>query len=339
MKFTAASVAAFVACTAAVNAAPAAVGASSNTLLLKREDADRLQSLMDDLDTYKAKRDTIDQALTKREYEIVTQVLSLLNDTGVAPDVIHYLATDPTLQPYVINTIVTVAKSGLLDVNTLLSALNESGLVTNTIQLLISDCGLYVQIFNLAKAAIADLIPKVEGLIESGVLQLLSREDVEELGLVTRMTADSGAELVERDLNDVVVNLLESLSNSGLATSVVKSIITDSSYIPFAVNLIKAVLQNNALDLGSLLSALKLSGLVDSLITKFLNFGTLETIFENAFAAFSGKCAAAASGGSGAASGGSTGGSSGGSAAATIPAGTSKTDCKKRRRRKRSYNY
>ena len=59
--------------------------------------------------------------------------------------------------------------------------------------------------------------------------------------------------------------MLDSLYKSGLATSVVKDILTNSDYIPFATDLIKAMIANNLIDLGNIVDAVKQSGLVTQL--------------------------------------------------------------------------
>ena len=84
--------------------------------------------------------------------------------------------------------------------------------------------------------------------------------------------------------------MLDSLYKSGLATSVVKDILTNSDYIPFATDLIKAMIANNLIDLGNIVDAVKQSGLVTQLFQKLVNFGTVQTVAETAFAAYAGEC-------------------------------------------------
>lgn len=357
MKFTTASITALIALSAAVEASPIASNSGSRSVVvLKREHIDSIQSLVDELNSLqvqKSKRNIIERnlskgELSKREYEIVTQVLSLLNDSGIAPQVIHYFATNATFQPIVIKTIVAVVNSGLLDMNFLFKALNESGLIVQTIQDLISDCSLYATLFNYVGGIVKNLASNVESLISGGITQLISR-DVETRYMDSNEYMES--QLMARDLDSIVVNLLESLSQSGLASSVIKSIITDSSYLPFGIDLVKAVLQNNSLDLGLLLSALKNSGLVESLMDQFLNFGTLQTVITNSFAAFSGKCSgysgssssgsSSSVGSTGSSSSGSSGastGSTGGSSSGTVTSGTGAKCCKKRKKRSNKAN-
>ncbi|CAH2351316.1 putative opaque-phase-specific protein OP4 [[Candida] railenensis] len=358
MKFTTASITALIALSAAVEASPIASNSGSRSVaVLKREHIDSMQALVDELNSLqvqKYKRNIIERNLSKgelstREYEIVTEVLSLLNDSGIAPQVIHYFATNPTFQPIVIKTIVAVVNSGLLDINFLFKVLNESGLIVQTIQDLISDCSLYATLFNYVGGIVKDLASNVESLISGGITQLISR-DVETRYMDSNQYMES--QMMARDLDSIVVNLLESLSQSGLATSVIKSIITDPSYLPFGIDLVKAVLQNNSLDLGSLLTALKNSGLVESLMDQFLNFGTLQTVITNAFAAFSGKCSSysgssssgsgssvGSSSGSSSSSGASTGSSSGSSGSGTVTTGTGgKTCCKRKKKRSNKAN-
>lgn len=281
MRLSSTAITAILAYTTFIEAAPAQFEASSE-LAVREIDHKELIARIEAFSEYKNKRDSITDELDKREYEIVTQVLSALNDTNLAPKIIHYFATNATFEPIVINAIVGLLKSGLLDFDSLLSALVDSGLINKVIDDVISDCTLYEKLFSLAASLIKNLASKVEDLIEEGVEKLTSKREDVALPAVVQFD--------ERDTSDVVINLLQSLGNSGLASSVVKSILTDSSYIPFAVDLIKQVLANNALDIGEVISAVKESGLLGSLFRKIFSLSTLETVVTTAFAAFNGDC-------------------------------------------------
>ncbi|EGV61095.1 hypothetical protein CANTEDRAFT_132135 [Yamadazyma tenuis ATCC 10573] len=300
--------------------------------------SDDLENILLDLQNFKDKREETLSTLSKREYQIVTDVLKALNDTELAPKIIHYLATNSTLQPIVISTIVTVLKSGLLNMTTLFNALDQSGLVTTVVQDLISDCSLYVSLFRTAEGIISDLVSKVQSAINSSKRDLKAVQRQEKrTALKSVLEARSNLD-ARLDLDEVVVNLLQSLANSGLASSVVKSIITDSSYIPFAESLISAVLSSNALDLGELVDAVENTNLASDLLKSILNVNTFDTVVTNAFAAFSGDCSTSSGSGSSGSSAATTSAGSSGSTSTT----TTTDPCKKKRRRRRrraNYNY
>lgn len=308
MKFSTTTYFALLASMAAVQAAPS-VPVTYDSTELSTRDLNRISTLVKELDSHKMKRNELSlEELTKRENQIVTEVLELVKDTNVAPSIIHYFATNSTFQPIVINAFVALLKSGVINYTSLFNALDESNLLGTVIQQLISDCSLYVEIFNLAKEVIGNLVDKVTSAIQGGT----SKRD---LVPVPQFTGE-----VKRDDNEpnqTVVSLLESLGNSGLATQVVKSILTDSSYIPFAKNLIKAVIDNNALPLGDIIDALKESPLLPDLLKQIFSIQTLQTVITNAFAAFAGKCSNASQ-------------SSLPSATTSV---TTPTACKRRRRR------
>lgn len=325
MRLSSSAITAILAYTTFIEAAPAQVEANGAVAVRQINHAE-LISKIEAFSEYKSKRESLTDELDKREYEIVTEVLSALKDTNLAPQIIHYFATNSTFEPIVVNVIVGLLKSGLLNFDSLLSALVDSGLINTVIGQAISDCSLYQSLFSLAASLIKNLASKVETLIEEGVDKFTSKRDDSALPAV--------AQFDERDTSEVVINLLQSLGNSGLAYSVVKSILTDSSYIPFAVDLIKQVLANNALDIGEVLSAVKESGLLGSLFKQIFSLSTLETVVTTAFAAFSGDC------------GNPTGTTTSKGATTTSKAGTTTTinggtstatttPCKKRRRRRR----
>ena len=150
----------------------------------------------------------------------------------------------------------------------------------------------------------------------------------------------------------LLLNLLDSLGESGLASSVVKSIATDPSYLPFAIDLVKEVMASGALSVSQLISAVKGSNLVGNLLEQILTVDTFKTVATNAFAAFFGDCPGAtsvislvdgatstsSSGSSGSDSNSGSGSGSGSSSGSTSGKGTTANPCKKKRRR-RSYNY
>ncbi|KAK7679864.1 hypothetical protein QCA50_017022 [Cerrena zonata] len=329
MKFSNTYLTAILAASIVTEAAPAKVESSNTNELqvAKRITLDELIAKLDALAASKSKRDEASTELEKKEYEIVTEVLSYLNDTNLAPKVIKYLATNKTLEPITISTIIAVIKSGLLNLNTLLDALVQSGLVNRVIEDVISDCSLYAKLFSLAKTIIGDLADKVEEKLSSK-----SKREVDLDSAHAQLVAKRKLDLIEdldiekRDSEEVLVNLLESL--------------------------VGAVLASGSLNLSKLISAVKSSGLIGSLFRQIFSLNTLQTVATNAFAAFEGDCGSTSgsSGSSGSGSGSSSsgsligdllgGGDKGSSGTTTTStagsgSGSGSNPCKKRRRRRR----
>ncbi|CAK7897152.1 hypothetical protein CAAN1_27S00540 [[Candida] anglica] len=327
MKFSHTTIAALLACSTVISAAPAAV--VTNDVLHIQKRSQELTLLMDDLTALKKRGDLNEDEIAKREYVLVTQLLTLLKQTGLTPTILKWIVTNGIFQPIIVDVIVGLLKSGAIDWNALFVALDKSGLAAATIQGLISDCKFYVALFDLAKSFIQDLIPKVNSQITASIStrDLLAvdtmyhtREDSFTDNLEIRATPEDG----------VIINLLESVANSGLATQVVNALFTDPAYRPFISALIQEIIAEKALNLSEILGALIESGLVTSLLKQFLNAKTFDTIITNAFAAFSGTCGQVQSSG-----GGSPTLAISSSAGGTTPTGTP-SNC---RRRRRSYNY
>ena len=303
MKLSTTTALAVLATATAINAAPEQQQQQESQFaskaLTKREEQD-IQELVQHINNYKTRRDAIDEEIMKRDYAIVTDVLAAINQSQLAPKILDYLVSNETFKPIVVNVTIATMKSGIISLQALLDALVSSNLAVNLVNDLISDCSLYVELFNAAKSVINDLASKVKGLISKGVSQLITRDETDIDALAPYVVT-----MEKRlDLDGVVDNLLDSLYKSGLATSVVKDILTNSDYIPFATDLIKAMIANNLIDLGNIVDAVKQSGLVTQLFQKLVNFGTVQTVAETAFAAYAGECQ-----GSGAISGGSGSGS------------------------------
>ncbi|CAK7904071.1 hypothetical protein CAAN3_07S01750 [[Candida] anglica] len=335
MKFTTTSAALALAIATSVAAAPATV----ETGLSKRE-ADQFNLIIADMDHLTAKRDLMAQEdIAKREYAIVTQILQAISNSGLAPKIIDGLVSDPTLGPIVANAIVAILKSGLINLTTLLKALVDSGIINSVIQGLISDCNFYAEIYKIALSYIGDLAKLIGsklGLSKRELLEGSPTLSSEEFGLEKRATASAS---VSASDDGIVANLLDSLKKSGLATSVVKALITDKSFLTWGASLIQKIIQQKALTLTQLLDAIKGSGLVPSLFQQFFNFDTLKTVTVNALAAAFGQCDGASVTSSATVPGTVTPlpTSGGGNTAVptTTPTGTP-SNCKRRRR---SYNY
>ncbi|CAK9438485.1 uncharacterized protein LODBEIA_P27090 [Lodderomyces beijingensis] len=302
-----------------------------------------LQALVDYINNYKSKRDAIDSEILKRDYQIVTDVLTAIDQTQLAPAILDYFVSSPTFKPIIIDVLIAVMKSGIISLQAVLDALVSSNLAVNLINDLISDCSLYVDLFNIAASIISDLAGKVRELINQGITALVTRDEHDE-SLSAFVVAEKRLDF---DVSTVVDNLLDSLYKSGLATSVVKDVLTNPAYLSFAVDLIKAMLANNLIDIPAIIDALTQSGLIGQLFSELLNFNTLATVAETAFAAFAGQC----SGSSSSSSGGSgltwptttttTPSTGGGSITSSQPGAGSVGPCKKRRRvrRRRRSNY
>lgn len=342
MKVSSVSATLALALVAHVNAAPANVAGDSTRTLSKRE-TDNINELIAVLNSYTVKRSMISDPveLQAREYAIVTQILAAINSTDLAPEIIQGLVDNTTLQPYVTDAVIAIIKSGLISLDTLFTALNDSGLATKVIEDLINDCTFYQDIFKLALTEISDLVSKIETKLAGGSVSLKRFDAEEETEWVPR-TLPMGKRY---DANGIVNNLLESLANSGLASSVVRALIVDPQFLLYGASLIKELYDQDLINYSGLLSAIVDSGLVTTLFKEFFNLSTLKTVIFNALAAAFGTC------GGSTISGTPTGLTTQTSTTTSLPSftatGTSlitasvtsgSSNCKKRRKR-RSYNY
>ena len=253
-----------------------------STAISKRE-AQQVELTIARLADLQSKRSelTYDE-LAMRESQIVTDVLTAIKNTNLAPKIIKWLVTDPTLGPLASNLIVQLIKNKVINLGALLKALNDSGLAVQVVKDLINDCSFYADIYKLVWNNIKNL-PQLIGDIISGIGK---REDLPEGGLIVPKR-----DLAPRDASDdLVTSLMESLKDSGLATQVVRQLITDQGFLEWGADLIKQLFEEKALSLSDVLDAVVQSGLVPSLIDGLLNFDTIKTVIVNALAAAFGKC-------------------------------------------------
>lgn len=283
MKINAATATLLLAAVGSVTAAPTSFDESSSGL--SRRDVDVVNNAIANLDEFTRKRLTFsEEELTKREVQIVTDVLTAIKNTQLAPGIILYFINDPVLGPIASNVIVGAVKSGIVSIATLLKSLNDSGLAVSVIKNLISNCQFYAQIYKIALKFISNLANQILGQQKRGYIE----EDsvVYEPSLVTRETVY----LETRDSGAIITSLMESLKNSGLANQVVNALVTNDGFYTWGADLITKLINAKVITLGQLIDALIASNLVPSLIENFLNFDTFKTVIVNALAAAFGKC-------------------------------------------------
>lgn len=314
--------------------------------ILSKKDAALANYVLANIDAYIAERDELILAhkrgiseVVKRDYPIVTEILTDINKTGLAPKIIDGLADDPEIQPIITETVEALIRNGTINLTTLFEALDKSGLAETVIKDLINDCNFYTGIYKVALDFISDLADKILGINGQSSSKNKRAEPTTSFVVEKRASRTKRASTSSDnyDENGVVNQLLESLAKSGLASSVVETLITDPTFIKYGVSLIIDLFKNGDLTVGEVIDALKNSGIVDDLFKEFFNSDTLETVIVNALAAASGKCGSATSG----LTASTTLTRSPLPSDYSIPSGssgssTNKNSCKKRR--KRAYN-
>lgn len=263
-----------------VQAAPATVGQGHE---LAVREVSMMQETIDNINDYVQKREYLDsEELQKRESQIVTDVLRAVRDTNLAVPILQYLTTDDTLRPIAINTITYLIKNDIINLGTLLKSLNDSGLAVEVIQNLISDCSFYADIYQLALGYIRDLAQQIGDRLTGNSKREFMMVEITPKSMQKRADDDNDSPLL--------TSLMESLKNSGLADQVVRALVVDPDFLDFGADLIRNLIDEDAISIGELIDALLDSGLVPSLIEAFLNLGTFNTVITNALAAAFGRC-------------------------------------------------
>ncbi|KAI5964958.1 hypothetical protein CANMA_003468 [Candida margitis] len=277
MKFNFASVTLFF--TAAVSTVSALPAASAPLELTPRE-FDIANNALYNLEHYNTKRSILTEAdLSKRESQIVTQILTIVKDTNLAPGVIQYFISDPLLSEVAKSVIVTAIQNGWINLTTLLKSLNDSGLAIDVIQDLINDCAFYAQIFKMVGQQISGL-PSVVG----------ASVGINAEAVSSAIDKRDNVAIYARDTQEILTSLMESLKNSGLANQVVEALVIDDDFYTFGADLVSTLFSKGAITLDQLLEALVQSGLLPPLLNAFLNVETIQKIVINALGAAFGTC-------------------------------------------------
>lgn len=292
MKFSNSAVVAVLASSVAVQAAPAPIveRQTDTQIIAKRDDLQRALEQYAELQALKVKRADLAAELAEREYQIVTDVLTAIKDTELVPVVLKFFVSNETLRNLTISGLEFVIRSGLISLQSLLDLAVQSGLVVSVVNDVITNCSVYVSIFDLITSIVGNILQglfnkreeKRPYTLDEGIAML--RRD----GLMPAPMVMETSE--KRDVNDVVVELLESLASSGLALQVVETVLTDPEFISFGAQLVLQLNQDGLIDISAILSAVAQSGLLPQLINEFLNFDTIKDIGATAIDALDGTC-------------------------------------------------
>lgn len=294
-----------------VNAAPTKVNERSTNVakrevsLAKRENLDRALAQLQEFEEMRSKRAELDHQLSEREYEIVTEILTFIKDTDLAPTIIEYFISNTTTRTIAVTAIVYVIKSGLISLKTLLTYLVNSGLLDTVLTDVLSDCEVYAAVIEEAetvvKSLLSSFLSKREelGLGENDIMthaqsvELLRRDGLMQPSIFERSEKNQSGlhEEDKRDLESIITNVLESLGNSGLASQVVIALLTDSDFYVLGAELIAALIAADIdFSLSDIISALSSSGIVSDLLSLLLSSDTLSTIGLNVLKAIQGQC-------------------------------------------------
>jgi len=277
MKFNFASVTLFL--TAAVSTVAATSLAPSPLELTPRE-YEIANNAIYNLQHYNSKRSLLTEAeLSKRESDIVTQILTIVKDTNLAPGVIHYLISDFILARVTKQVVITAIQNGWINLGTLMKSLNDSGLAISVIEDLINDCAFYTQMFKLIGNLILGLPTAVSA--EAGVSPQVVSAAVSKRDEVP---------LYARDAQDVLTSLMESLKDSGLANQVVEALVIDDDFYTFGADLVSKLFSSGAITLEQLGEDLVNSGLLPPILNLLLNVDTIQKIVIKALGAALGTC-------------------------------------------------
>lgn len=301
MKLSNTALVAILAASTAVEAAPAAIHNVPATMSTSVEQRSLEQALAELEQLSELKRRGTDEMglvdIQAREYALITQILTAVKNSNLVPVVVKFFIDNPALRKIAIDAVVLIIKLGLISLKTLLQYLVQLGLLSRVLLDLLNDCHVYANVLLLVRDVLGNILNR---LFKQTKRELYTQE--EELAMYERdgllkhyPTAEAvSADAEKRDLHDIIINVLQSVANSGLGTSVVEAALTDPNLIDFGVQLIQALVQNNLINLGSIISAVAQLGLLQELIKDIVNIPTLKNIIANVLLVMEGKCGASA---------------------------------------------
>lgn len=314
MKLLHSSLALAIVAATAVNAAPTQIDESNgnvarlDAIIAKRDNMERALEQLTELHELRRKRQDLDVQLNEREYKVVTEVLLAVKDTELAPKVLEWFASNEKAKTVAADAVIWVVKSGFISLETLLELLVQSGLLNRVLTDVLGNCETYVSVIKIAKNVVDKFLgdlgkrdaEHVGAYTDGEAMELMKKNNMLRPSMLEGYTVTED----KRDLSDILNNVLDSLGKSGLASQVVQTILGDSQFLDFGVDLVKELMHQNLIKVSTLLEAVSQSGLIPDLLKLLLNFDTLKEIGSKAIQAISGQCSAGSSPSSNGGSGG-----------------------------------
>lgn len=235
---------------------------------------------------------------TRSDLPIVDQVLSLLNDSGLAPIVIRNILLNPALLELSSNATIFLLRLNLIDYTDLFIAIEKSGIVNQLLLATLEDPSTLPGILRLTSELLQknvigiyfevnppppDLVPNWLGNLTSGLSS--KREEDIETKFANLDTTNLNVHLNEEETelgkreSQLLNELFVSLRESGLVVSVVQSLLTDPALAEPSAQFLINILQSDSIPICDIVHILEDNNILINIAADILTDPEILTAF------------------------------------------------------------
>ncbi|RLV91781.1 hypothetical protein JA1_003596 [Spathaspora sp. JA1] len=205
----------------------------------------------------------LNELVTRSDIPFLDTILTAFNNSGLALLVIDFVLLQPELLDVTINATIWVIKSRLINLTDLLIALRQSGLIIDILMLSLADPEVLPGLLRIGRQ-----------LLNQNSINIFAKRDTQvieqEFSTPETLATDLSYPSLDKRENAILNAVFLALRESGLATSVVQHLLTTPELAGPNAHFLSSILRSHALPLSELLTALKESDLILSLLRDIL---------------------------------------------------------------------
>jgi len=252
MKLQNTALLAILASASMASAAPTtANNGETGTRIVKRQDVNEVMEILDELKSLKVKRDEVpDDAalmeLDKRADNVIGNLITALSNSGLIGEVINDLTSNPQLKDSILAIVKSALQAAVVQGPTLIKAIWNSGLIQDVFNKILNDGDLRSALLAAGKSLFLTALNLLSSFFgnKSGdntaakreldlTKAIASMEKRSALAAPMEVTEKRSANvdeadlISERDLIDIVGNIVSSIYDSGIVQNLISKIMED----------------------------------------------------------------------------------------------------------------
>lgn len=251
MKLQNTALLAILASASMASAAPTtANNGETGTRIVKRQDVNEVMEILDELKSLKVKRDEVlDDAalmeLDKRADNVIGNLITALSNSGLIGEVIHDLTSNPQLKDSILAIVKSALQAAVVQGPTLIKAIWNSGLIQDVFNKILNDGDLRSALLAAGKSLFLTALNLLSSFFGNKSDSTSSKRELDLTKAIASMEKRSAlaapmevtekrsanvdeADLIsERDLIDIVGNIVSSIYDSGIVQNLISKIMED----------------------------------------------------------------------------------------------------------------
>lgn len=187
------------------------------------------------------------EGLDKRDDEFINSLLELLHNNNLLNTFVDHLTNNSAISGFLASAATHAISNNLVNSSTLVSALSRSGLLSNVFNSMLESRDLAPTVMEHTR----DLF-KI-GLVDLDGTSEFKREDI---------NYDELSDISKRDVADFIVQIINAISNSGLVSRLLNSILSNPTFLQAGERLLVRLLKE--IDWSSVIKSIWNSGIIQN---------------------------------------------------------------------------